>query len=197
MLCSICSDMFTRGEKGRGRSGAHHITLHGLQQAAQNRCGMCHILVERIKRQTGDAAERYAADPLRYKFQTDDDIVEETISLDFRGMGKKEFVSIALHKTVSGIADDLIRVGNRCATEIQDPTDEYTKDIIMKTKSTGDPAVLQLAAQWLGNCLQDHNCENDGQKAGWFPDRVLDLTGEGPRLLITLEEKPIYSKYAH
>jgi hypothetical protein len=97
--------MFARGEQRTGASGAHHPTLHDLQAAAQNRCGVCHILAERINRQFGDVVEDYTNGPLRYKFEAaEDNVYAKNTSIEFRGIGQKVLASISFEVSLFQIA---------------------------------------------------------------------------------------------
>ncbi|RYP65125.1 hypothetical protein DL770_009069 [Monosporascus sp. CRB-9-2] len=64
------------------------------------------------------------------------------------------------------------------------------------TTATGGGGWEELVVAWLRNCLHSHpKCCAD-HDTGWYPDRLLDLTGNEVRLLITTEEKPKFKEFA-
>ncbi|KAF4633390.1 hypothetical protein G7Y89_g4731 [Cudoniella acicularis] len=199
--------MISRGERKLRASGPHHTTLDELRAAAQNRCGVCHILAEHINRQPGETVENYPQDPLRYKFCGDDDWNGENTSVDFLGMGHEIFASLSFKSEFSIALDyaSVLKEDGQEWSETAIPIEEEIQNLRPTATNTGDAAVLKLAQRWLNNCDSNHyDCgktyndgyEKYGPKAEWYPDRLLDLTGEDPRLLVTFEEKPVHSKYA-
>lgn len=59
---------------------------------------------------------------------------------------------------------------------------------LMMSSDTGDPGLAKLGWWWLKNCLDNHKTCKENREDGWYPVRLLDLTGE-PRLLISEIDK--------
>ncbi|KAH8812172.1 heterokaryon incompatibility protein-domain-containing protein [Xylogone sp. PMI_703] len=198
-----------RSERKLRASGTFHSTLSDLQSAARNYCGVCHVLAQRLSRYSGDVAAKYLQDPLRFKFRGDDEWNRPDDAVDFIGLGEAPFASLSF-ELLYGVA---LR-NESCVAEFLDPwaestrpipIDEEIRNLIPTARNTGDPAVLQLTHRWLKNCqfnhsycsqTHNHEYEKFGHQDGWFPDRLLDLTGDSPRLLVTTEEQPVHSEYA-
>ena len=200
--------MIARTEGLRRSSGTLHTTLSGLQKAAQDKCGVCMILAERINRLPGDVAEEYNKDPVRFKFQGHDSTFGDDNSVDFNGLGQKPLACLYLeygYGIASRYADCVSFRRNRWRDDESPPPYTEFKDLVPTATNTGDDSVIQLARRWFMHCDLNHDkcgrTYNEGYKkygsqVGWFPDRVLDLTGDHPRLLVTKDEKPIHKKYA-
>ena len=191
-----------------GASGRHHATLGDLEAAARNQCGICHILSGQLDWQLNGLADMYAKDPLRYRFGGSASWNGEATWVGFPGMGSECITTLSWKSAFSVALDYHSRVtaGDKSHDGEYIPANEEIQRLRLTATNTGDSPVLELGMSWLQNCEHNHHnkCQrkhsnslgNSGSKENWFPDRILDLTGEDPRLLITSEEIPIHSKYA-
>jgi hypothetical protein len=81
--------------------------------------------------------------------------------------------------------------------------DGFPSSLAAIPQSTGDPAVLKIAKDWLSSCLETHtSCspKRGLQDSTWYPKRLLDLSsGTGQRIILTGEEPPTgpYATLSH
>jgi Heterokaryon incompatibility protein (HET) len=69
-------------------------------------------------------------------------------------------------------------------------TFQHNMKYIPELPTTGSGEVLQLASRWLELCTRDHKQCSRERAANWAPPRLLDLTGQTPRLLLCEKERP-------
>ncbi|OAQ69833.1 heterokaryon incompatibility protein [Pochonia chlamydosporia 170] len=205
MLCSICMQI---AEECRGRyfrTGRHHSTLGQLRAAAKRRCGLCIILYEHLEIQSGHLEEVYLADPLTYEFRNEP-VEDDDPYLTFKGAGRQPLTTVYILLANLVAPTSYARWLQKDAELLNLMLPNTPNDKLHPTAmDTGSPQVAQLATRWFRDCQRTHkSCglaikPSDGHlnhSRDWYPDRLLDLTKDVPRLLITREEKPSSTQYA-
>jgi hypothetical protein len=86
------------------------------------------------------------------------------------------------------VNDDLDNQQPNTTSHLNAISDRFNTSMV--PPDTGDPRLAMIGLWWLENCLGNHKTCNESREDGWYPARLLDLTGHEPRLLISEIEKP-------
>jgi hypothetical protein len=200
MLCRLCRSIFPKTQKilfDDLRGGDHQPTLSKLEAAAKDSCLICSKTLQAIRSAGIELHGEAFEDRLHwgrftrgvYEGPNDDSDPSPyagQISVDIKhGMNRKLTSFHAMPVSIEEWAgySDLASI---------------TRGLGEASTDQANDAVANLANRWLRNCSQNHKlCKLSVEQAsGWYPERLLDLTGGGVRLLLTSEEKPKHQDYA-
>ncbi|KAF4632556.1 hypothetical protein G7Y89_g5570 [Cudoniella acicularis] len=212
MLCTVCTSMFSR----HLLKGPHHRTFGDVQRAVDADCLICASLARQFSSQavTNPKCKLHLVYKFTFHYKIKihclTNVIETAyIHLRLQQEGAEEELAQISPTTLTSPHELKVWWSNYfTVTRPYGPNttnliprrrvdEEFTKEF---PEDTGHPDVAQLGRIWLNNCLENHpNCrvaECENKDKDWYPDRVLDITGEQPRLLVTelhSPRGPVYS----
>lgn len=187
MLCTACERIFEDFVQDSNKR-PHHETVADLESAAANYCWFCVIVLEELRRITMQSVDHIAIKRplLQWSGFKNSSQSVSGVRISNRGTGIPKvncsfyFLPISSRALceleMAGEKDPLFGIGHH-------------SDRIIPS-NTGDPAVGKLALSWLKRCLNAHEKCDRNRDSKWFPPRLLDVTAQNPRLVITKIEPP-------
>ncbi|KAF1953248.1 HET-domain-containing protein [Byssothecium circinans] len=169
-LCEQCIDASNSEQHGQKR--VHHPDLHSLRVAAQRRCPICVV----IFREASAALQQH---------ESLDAISHCKSTIDFHEKDQPPGGSITIQWKIQSTSTLLLRSGFLELKLLHDDLLQCWRHAASYEypASTSDLPVANLAQSWLENCVRSHSkCQPSDHL--YCPPRLLDLSGESPRLRI-------------
>jgi hypothetical protein len=195
MLCSTCSSIFRRHPPGNPPHRAqHHSTPEELSRAATSGCRICILIQKRLERDGVDLSIDHRGRFLGCTVQDEGSAYRFIIhpgDYGYKLWHQEESEPFIFY--VMWICSN-----EKGRSECFDIDEKDTSK--RAPADSGDVGVAGLAQYWLTECLNTHypSCPTlQAEDAHhFFPDRLVDISCEQPRLLLTHVEKPSYPEYA-
>ena len=179
MLCTVCESMLRNPSRG-SETNAHHETITSLKSAAALGCLICIAVLDELQRISDLDSDHHGYEEpfLKYHYF-------HPFGYNISGMNRRILCDFSLIPP----SQDPLRL-----PEFHSGTSEsHTSSISINYRippDTGDPAVAELALSWLRKCLKNHERCGRGQDPDFSPPRLLDVSGNEPRLILTNLETP-------
>ncbi|OCK75987.1 HET-domain-containing protein [Lepidopterella palustris CBS 459.81] len=186
-LCAMCKSMFEKDDGVGTSSNPHHQTMLDLESAALQDCIICVTVLDELRRIGSlDSDSASSERPfLNSQFWGASEKPPQPRGVAIYGLKRRLVCEFSLYPW-SQIRHP-IRPAQNLST-MPDLSESWPDHYI--PPSTGDPAVSRLALSWFESCLEKHKNCGRGQDTSWTPLRLLDVSGEEPRLILTESEKP-------
>ncbi|KAH9876717.1 hypothetical protein J1614_003849 [Plenodomus biglobosus] len=149
----------------------HHVTIESLELAKQAGCYICTQIAEEITEEPDpDKLDNTIERPLLWHMHCRRSI--KVYVAYGKGFKLRQWMYTAVEASrvpFTSRDDDPSSQENNC----------HARDF---PSTTGSPAVGALAFSWLNRCLQSHNSCRQRQTQHIYPQRLLDVSFESPRL---------------
>jgi hypothetical protein len=179
MLCTVCESML-RNPSRASDTNAHHETITSLKSATALGSLICIAVLDELQRIGDLDSDRHGYEEPFLKYHYFD-----PFGYNISGMNRRILCDFSLIP----LSQDPLRL-----PEFHGGTSEYHASSISINyripPDTGDPAVAEPALSWLRKCLENHERCGRGQDPDFFPPRLLDVSGNEPRLILTNLETP-------
>lgn len=159
---------------------AHHETITALESAAALGCFICAAVLDEVQRISGPDYDHHGYDKPLLKYNFFRPWGYNITGMDFRLDCKFSLIPLP---------QNLLRL-SQCHGAAPEPDTSSISFNYRLPPDTSDPAVAELALFWLEKCLKNHGKCGRSQDPNFFPLRLLDVSGNEPRLVLTDLEKP-------
>lgn len=177
MLCNLCTRLF----RDRSQAGSHHQNGNEIVKASRGGCYICRMVVSRLEGKRANVArmenfqytfEGYTLRIFSHTYQIPP--IWWTKNCAFKLICVEDEAHLRRLSTISSkptLQGEAWRI-------VQDEIYLNLRD------STAHPDVLDLARDWLHECIEGHvGCHVEDNEEDWYPPRLIDVTLRPPRLI--------------
>ena len=181
MLCDVCKTTVESSQ----RKGPHHATALDLKSAFLANCCICSAVYQEIQRLYGEIQEARTQVPFLNYTYVDDALEDELYGIRLVIQCKPLDEWQTMIYLLPGPKDP----SNLMVDSATEGSESWNLNFYHISgnisSSTGDPSTLRIASDWLTTCRRQHHSCASLTHDSWYPKRLLDLTHDKPRLLLT------------